>query len=57
MRKGKRKFEVYLDETLDAEIIKLLLEEGITKTIKKALTGYMLGRKLYPDAEVTEDEC
>ena len=51
MRKGKKHFDMYLDEVEDKALIDLLKREGTTKTIKRALILYEMGRRIYPDLE------
>lgn len=55
MRKGKKHFDMYLDEKEDAALIDLLKREGTTKTIKEALRLYEMGLRIYPDMEVQEN--
>lgn len=56
MRKGKRHFDMYLDEKEDAALIDLLKREGTTKTIKEALRLYEMGLRIFPDIQ-NEEEC
>lgn len=56
MRKGKKHFDMYLDEKEDAALIDLLKREGTTKTIKDALRLYEMGLRIFPDIQ-SEEEC